>query len=292
MEPRLGTPLEIQRFSEAPGFLERAEPYLLRDEACHHLILGIGAGLMQGTLKPSRPPYLATCEAEGEVVAAAVMTPPHGLVVSKAPDEALRLIARDLYEGEEPLPGVHGPADESRRFAAEWQALTGQSARADRPQRIYQVEELIEPVGVSGALRRATRADLDLISHWLRDFNAETGAPNPSADEIIAGRLESPTGGLYLWLDPEPVSLVGHTGPTRHGVRIGPVYTPPEWRRHGYAAAATAALCRTLLGSGRRFCFLYTDQSNRTAQRVYERIGFRPVCDIAEYRFDAAEHPG
>lgn len=284
--------MEIQRFSDAADFLRRAEPFLLRDEACHHLILGIGAGLMQGTLKPSRPPYLAISEADGEVVACAVMTPPHGVVVSKAPAEALRQIARDLYKRGGPLPSVHGPADESRRFAAEWCELTGQPARADRPQRIYQVEELIEPAGVSGGLRRATRADLNLISRWLRDFNVETGAPDPSADEIIAGRLESPTGGLYLWLDPEPVALVGHTGPTRHGVRIGPVYTPPECRRRGYGGTATAALCRKLLDGGRRFCFLYTDQSNLNAQRVYERIGFRPVCDIAEYRFDAAEHPG
>ena len=36
---------------------------------------------------------------------------------------------------------------------------------------------------------------------------------------------------------------------------------------------------------GRRFCFVYTDLANPTANAVYERIGYVRVCDSAEIAF-------
>jgi predicted GNAT family acetyltransferase len=72
---------------------------------------------------------------------------------------------------------------------------------------------------------------------------------------------------------------------TPNGIRIGPVYTPPEHRRHGYASAVTAGLSSRLLES-RRFCFLYTDLANPTSNKIYEQIGYRRVCEAASIAFD------
>jgi predicted GNAT family acetyltransferase len=61
-------------------------------------------------------------------------------------------------------------------------------------------------------------------------------------------------------------------------VRIGPVFTPPESRRHGYAGAVTAAISRAareLVGE----VLLFTDLSNPTSNAIYQRIGYRPVQD-------------
>jgi predicted GNAT family acetyltransferase len=79
---------------------------------------------------------------------------------------------------------------------------------------------------------------------------------------------------------------VAHGGPTPHGMRIGPVYTPPEHRRQGYASAATSAVSQHLLDGGRRFCFLYTDLANPTSNHIYQEIGFQSVCDVEVYRFE------
>jgi predicted GNAT family acetyltransferase len=68
-------------------------------------------------------------------------------------------------------------------------------------------------------------------------------------------------------------------------VRIYLVYTPDELRGHGYATACTAEITRRLLAEGKRYCFLYTDLSNPTSNKIYCRIGYRPVCDVACYRF-------
>src|SRR6185437_36138 len=67
--------------------------------------------------------------------------------------------------------------------------------------------------------------------------------------------------------------------------RIGPVYTPPEHRGHGYAAAVTAAAARWALDRGARHVLLYTDLANPRTNRLYPRLGFRPRYDALELRF-------
>jgi hypothetical protein len=84
------------------------------------------------------------------------------------------------------------------------------------------------------------------------------------------------------------VSLVGWGGATPNGVRVGPVYTPPDLRRRGYATALTAAVSADLLAAGKRFCFLYTDLANPTSNRIYMSIGYEPVCDSVDYVFESA----
>jgi len=67
--------------------------------------------------------------------------------------------------------------------------------------------------------------------------------------------------------------------------RLGPVYTPPEHRRHGYASALTAAACRRALDSGARHLVLFTDLANPTSNEIYQRVGFRPVEDRLRVTF-------
>lgn len=89
-----------------------------------------------------------------------------------------------------------------------------------------------------------------------------------SAERSVDSRLDSTTSGIYVWEDGEPVSLIGYTGPTPNGIRIGPVYTPPEHRRRGYASAGVAEVSQIMLDSGRRYCFLFTDLANPTSNHI------------------------
>jgi len=74
---------------------------------------------------------------------------------------------------------------------------------------------------------------------------------------------------------------------TPNGVRIGPVYTPPEERGHGYASGLTAAASQWNLDQGRRFSFLYTNLANETANHIYQAIGYERVTDALMVRFNA-----
>jgi len=90
---------------------------------------------------------------------------------------------------------------------------------------------------------------------------------------------------LYLWeLDGTPRAIAGHSGPTPCGMRIGPVYTPPDQRRHGYASAFVAALSQQLLEGRCEFCFLFADRLNPTSNHIYQAIGYEAACDIDQYR--------
>ena len=60
-------------------------------------------------------------------------------------------------------------------------------------------------------------------------------------------------------------------GPSSRGMsRIGPAYTPPEHRGHGYAAAVTAAAARWALERGARQVLL-TKSSHRPTSSVHLR---------------------
>ena len=72
----------------------------------------------------------------------------------------------------------------------------------------------------------------------------------------VAARVQSwlsPSDGrtMVFWDDGGPVAMAGLSGPTPTGIRIGPVYTPPERRRRGYAGNLVAGIAAAApLGRG------------------------------------------
>jgi predicted GNAT family acetyltransferase len=101
----------------------------------------------------------------------------------------------------------------------------------------------------------------------------------------LHGRIRA-GGGLWIWdVDGEPVSMCGRTAPVCGVPRIGPVWTPREHRRRGFAAAISAFVCAEALSGGARACTLFADAANATSNGVYERIGFRRVAESVEADF-------
>jgi predicted GNAT family acetyltransferase len=60
---------------------------------------------------------------------------------------------------------------------------------------------------------------------------------------------------------------------------VGPVYTPPDLRRRGYAGALTAAVSRAALDAGADEVVLFTDLANPTSNALYRRLGYHPLED-------------
>ncbi len=63
---------------------------------------------------------------------------------------------------------------------------------------------------------------------------------------------------------------------------IGNVYTRRDCRGRGLAAAATSAVVAELLRLGVKVIALNVYQSNTTAKRIYDRLGFCEHCDFVE----------
>ncbi|HLX33391.1 MAG TPA: GNAT family N-acetyltransferase [Gaiellaceae bacterium] len=286
--------MDAERFEDAGAFLAAAEPLLLADEARHNLLLGI-AGTIRDAPDLYPENHLVLVRDGDRPVAAALRTPPYNLVLAKPESDEALAVLLDAVAGED-LPGVVGSVPESEAFAGLWAPRAGVTARFGMRQGVYALER-VEPLPpADGAARVATIADRKLVLRWWVAFGEEVlhegGPGRDRAEATVDYRLSSPATGILLWEDEaEPVSLAGWGGATPNGIRVGPVYTPPELRGHGYATAVTAELSRRLLDSalgpgGRRFCFLYTDLANPTSNAIYERIGYRRVCESAEILFD------
>ena len=227
------------------------------------------------------------------------MTPPYNLIIAYIPDaealgekldQALDLLARDVQMDYPQLPGVMGQAGVAERFARRWQALSSQSYGLLFHERAFRLSAVRPMTPPPGALVRATAADRDLLVRWTLDFGEEALGDSDLAEaaRTVDARLgdgDPQARGLYLWVDGAPVSMAGYTGPTPHGIRVGPVYTPPELRGRGFASALVAQMSQALLDGGRSFCFLFTNLANPTANHIYEEIGYEAVVDMDVYTF-------
>lgn len=285
--------MQLRRFDDPAAFSEQVMPFLLSKEAEHNLQLGLIGNLVRGTDEYPQPPYMALVARDHRVVAVALRTPPFKLIVSMvAPEDhdALKLITQDVRTVFELLPGVSGHLESATAFAHFWETTTGQRAVFNMPQRIYKLQEVQMPRGVAGEYRPATHVEFDLLMGWYAAFYMEALGEQPDPAHMrraITNYLKAQGRGLRVWWDDgAPVSMAGYTGFTQNGVRVGAVYTPPEKRKKGYASACVAAVSQELLDSGRKFCFLFTDLNNPTSNSIYQQIGYRPVCDVGDYRFE------
>ena len=273
---------------ETPGsFAERAMTFLLQHEAENCLLIGIVAQAIENVRRWDGPVTFATVEDGSTPVAATVRTPPYDPVLSRMGNLAAVTLLVGHYM-EQDVAGVMAPIDIGALFAAEWSRRTGQSTRLSMPERIYKIENVKLVDGVPGTLRRASMDDRELLIRWSQAFVAEAfgdRAVPEQAERGVDTRLSSGQSGFAFWEDGRPVCMVGYSGPTPDGIRIGPVYTPREFRRRGYGSAATAALSKRLIEEGRKFCVLFADLDNPTSNHIYQEIGYEPVADIGVYRF-------
>jgi GNAT superfamily N-acetyltransferase len=271
--------LVIERHPDAAAFLATAESWLLEAEAENNLLLGIALS-SRGRRAKEPPPYWASVHDSNGVVGCACRTPPYPLVLSRLPPGAVAPLTEDVHRMYSSLSGVHGLTADAEAFAGTWIAQHGGTSRTRFRMRLHELTRvtLAGPLP-PGSLRKAVDADLPLAREWIDEYVRDTGiAPfAPDAQQLI-GR-----GQLNFWLDGGgPCAMVASTRETRSACAINTVYTPPQFRRRGYATAAVATLSEMLLEAGRRFCCLYTDLANPTSNSIYAKIGYRPIRDDQE----------
>ena len=148
------------------------------------------------------------------------------------------------------------------------------------------------PPAPEGRLRRATEEDAELVLSWFEAFHAEADEqagrePDPASGEhnTLDGVLVRIREGVeWLWELPDgTIAHLSGAGLPSYGVsRIGPVFTPREFRGRGIASYVVGELTRLGLEAGHRMC-LFTDQANPTSNKIYAGLGYEPVVDMAEH---------
>ena len=233
-------------------------------------------------------PLLVTVWTGEQVVGAAFQTLHSPLMCSGLPDRTVATVAAEIATLQMDLNSVSGPHHIASAFAADWQTATGAAGTVRMRDRLQRLDELSPPAGVAGAARLAQRADEALLAQWLNGFRGESLGlvADAGAETRQVRTAKEPPNEFLLWtVAGDPVSLAGVRLPTFGVSRIGPVYTPPEIRGHGYGSAVTAAAAAWALEAGAAEVVLFTDRDNPVPNAVYRRIGFQPVSDFVRIDF-------
>lgn len=227
-----------------------------------------------------------------EVVAAALRTAPWPMLATGFEDRTAASGLLDAWlEHDSGLTGVSAEPATARAIAELWARRTGGTIRLKLTEALHELAEVIPPARpASGHLRQATDAEHDLLTEWDAAFASEA-VPGDRGDAGARVERRLRDGLLYIWDDGGPVSMLAHTPAVAGAARIGPVYTPPEHRNHGYATSAVAALSQLLLDPRAERCMLYTDVTNPTSNRIYASIGYRRFADWEVLDFERPRRP-
>lgn len=269
------------------ALLAEIRDYLARAEAVN--CIQLANFLARETIDPAIAVHVAY--AGSDVVGIMTKQPSfHPLLSHVEHGESVPALATAALEHGVDLPGVMGPSEVALAFARVWCERGTARFEPQMRQRILATSSVAPPTDVDGTWRLANRSDDDILRTWFAAFNVEALGMSEAeaADSVREMRARSDAGtGDVIWTDRRgiPVSVARYKAPTRTSIRIGPVYTPPEHRRKGFASAVTAATTQMLLERGHAFVCLYTKAENKTANHVYEAIGYRHVADSMIYRF-------
>lgn len=184
------------------------------------------------------------------------------------------------------LPGITGDPKMVEFFAQVYSEANNLQYFPHMTMESYSCSELKKPMNVNGEMNRATIQNVETVAEFLAGFSEGAyGVSVDSASQFPAAEGVIGAGDLFLWLvDNQPVSManIAHRSP-RHA-RINAVYTPPVFRKRGYASALVAELC-SFLDSEKLEPMLYADLKNPNSNKVYQNIGFIERGKVVDIRF-------
>lgn len=282
--------MRFVRCDDVSAFYARVLPVLEKHEAQNNLMIGI---LERGARLGGTEEWLmATVEEEsGSIALVVLMTPPQNLLLAGASDDGVARQALDalmdaLHAQAIAFPGVLAEKSLVRAFEDRYAQRFGGAFAVEMEERVYQLTQ-VSPVRLVGSIREVTTQDMHYVPYWLTGFHDDAFGGRHDIDaEGAQSRIER--GGLYvLEVDGMPVCLAGAARRTPHGRSIGPVYTPPYLRGRGYATSCVAQLSQLLLSEGNDYCALFTDLSNPASNGAYMKVGYQPVADFTQLRYDA-----
>jgi hypothetical protein len=132
------------------------------------------------------------------------------------------------------------------------------------------------------SVRRADKADAELLTSWRHDFFVESVSAIPGKETHALARTEIQRrldeGDLFI-LEHQgtPVSFCGVGGFLSDWTNVGLVWTPPDKRNKGYGRTVTAGALSILKREGQTNAVLFS--SRMDAQKAYNAIGFTRIGD-------------
>lgn len=284
----------VNSYDDPNEFLRLVGELLAQNETKNNLILGLALRLKQDlqAFGQARPLMSLVRDDFGNIAAAAVMTPPFPVVVYCEPlnQAALEALVEFLIASERQVSGVNGVDVVSNALARIWQEKTGQAYRTVVRMRAYELRSVVQVEYPSGGMRLAKPHEAQLAAdlHNAMVEEVVSGPRRVATAESQISQIES--GNVFFWEDAgKVVAVTVANRPQIKGICLSGVYTLPEERKKGYARALVAEVSKELLQRGYELTNLFTDLSNPTSNKIYQEVGYQPVCDYHQYGFISDE---
>lgn len=288
--------MKFRLYKDIHEFYNDTYEILSRNESQNMIILGNVIMGHKGEDKTDwRDPadwLMATVSDEKGIRLTALMTPPFNITLYATDNvidlEAVKCLVQGLkiYN----IPGVITEKSLAECFAQEYAAIKGLKYVKTMTQRTYELEAVNPEVKQFGKVRLIEERDMYFFPYWLEAFNASmvygnTQMSSPEEEWLYRYRISQKK--IYLLeIDGIPVSMAGYSRELPNSLGIAFVYTPPYFRGKGYASSCVAQISQMALDNGYKKCVLNADLANPTANSIYQKIGYKPVCDALLYKFE------
>jgi len=235
------------------------------------------------------PVFAWVTDPDGAIHGAAFARIPYRIPISAMPEPAAVALADELAVRLPGLAGVAGPAETAEVFATRWSEVTGKAAHRERDQWLMSCTETVRPEA-PGHPRMATEDDLDTVAEWFSAGMRDSGL---GKDEI-AERARQLAGGqiagnrLLVWEDADgvPVGAAGWGLRLAGVVRPAGVFVAPDRRDEGWAGVLLGEVTARALEAGAEACVCTHYLKYESMLAVVEKVGYRRLKDLTEYRFD------
>jgi len=288
--------MQFTQYTDVHAFYYATGDILMRHEAQNVIPLGNIIIGVEGRDKTDwRDPvnwFMATVSDYNGIKLTAIMTPPHNIAIyatdNQNSPEAIHCLIEGIANADVPTPGVLAEKSLAEMFASIYNARHNKASKISMSQRIYELTE-VNPQIPKVSLRLATERDMAFLPYWDAGFRFD-GKLSQSftlAEDMDYYRHIIRSRRTYIMEDGGvPVSVARISRDLKNVCVVSYVYTPPYFRKRGYATACTAAVSQMGLNRGFKKCVLYTDLTNPTSNSIYQKIGYRPICDSLEIKFE------
>lgn len=235
--------------------------------------------------------FMATVSDCGEIKLTAIMTPPHNLTLyatnNQYSDEVIASLIDGILDADIPIGGVMTENGLAESFARGYCNAKGMGYQINKRQRIYELTHIDPSIITCGNLRLSCGRDMSFLPYWFESFDSDCfGSAFSVQNDTEPYEYQISSGKLYILEDNgTPVSMAKISREMQTVSGVGYVYTPPYFRKRGFATSCVAMLSRMILERGYMKCVLYTDLANPISNSIYQKIGYKPICDSLEIQF-------
>ncbi|KAF4604867.1 hypothetical protein EYR40_003649 [Pleurotus pulmonarius] len=193
---------------------------------------------------------------------------------------------------------VFGPTGITRTFATKWFEATGISFLTPPHYDAYLgrcTKDTLRqgrsklPLPQGHKMRLATTEDLDSVAELCKRFSDEESAPYKFSAEDSRLEAQELIKAQQVWVYEASSGVIACIcAAARHYQRasvISKVYTSEAFRRKGFAECLVRHVVQHLFTTRRESVVLYVGK-NKSAGRVYDRVGFSGIGDQAKSRDD------